>query len=114
MYVITFDAFKAHVCILNGLTLFVCVSLSLCVHVSVPQQEMKVTHFQMSCISVGTSFSLVSPGIMAKPPTAKSEPPNVVRLRELLSCGNSTPSDHLETSERAVALFCDHSVLLTI
>lgn len=39
----------------------------------------------MSVISVGTGSSLVSLGIMAKPPTAYRNPPIEIRLRELRS-----------------------------
>lgn len=54
------------------------------------------SHLQMSVISVGTGSSLVSLGIMAKPPRAYKKPPMEIRLRELRSCGNSVNSDHLE------------------
>lgn len=50
----------------------------------------------MSVTSVGTGLSLVSLGIMAKPPTAYRKPPMESKLRELRSCGNSVNSDHLE------------------
>lgn len=40
-------------------------------------------HLQMSVISVGTGSSLVSLGIMAKPPKAYKKPPIESRLREL-------------------------------
>lgn len=49
----------------------------------------------MSVISVGTGSSLVSLGIMAKPPRAYRKPPMETKLRELRSCGNSVNSDHL-------------------
>lgn len=49
----------------------------------------------MSVISVGTGSSLVSLGIMAKPPRAYRKPPVEIRLRELRSWGNSVNSDHL-------------------
>lgn len=52
-------------------------------------------HLQMSVISVGTDSSLVSLGIMAKPPRAYRKPPMETKLRELRSCGNSVNSDHL-------------------
>lgn len=54
------------------------------------------SHLQMSVISVGTGSSLVSLGIMAKPPRAYRKPPMEIKLRELRSCGNSVNSDHLE------------------
>lgn len=53
-------------------------------------------HLQMSVISVGTGSSLVSLGIMAKPPRAYRKPPMEIKLRELRSCGNPVNSDHLE------------------
>lgn len=43
------------------------------------------SHLQMSVISVGTGSSLVSLGIIAKPPTAYRKPPIEIRLRELRS-----------------------------
>lgn len=54
------------------------------------------SHLQTSVISVGTGSSLVSLGVMAKPPRAYRNPPVEIRLRELRSCGNSVNSDHLE------------------
>lgn len=51
----------------------------------------------MSVISVGTGSSLVSLGIIVKPPKAYRKPPMEMRLRELRSCGNSVNSDHLTT-----------------
>lgn len=54
------------------------------------------SHLQMSVISVGTGSSLLSLGIMAKPPRAYRRPPMEIKLRELRSCGNSVNSDHLE------------------
>lgn len=53
------------------------------------------SHLQMSVISVGMGSSLVSLGIMAKPPRAYRKPPVETKLRELRSCGNSVNSDHL-------------------
>lgn len=58
--------------------------------------EAQNAHLQMSVISVGTGSSLVSLGIMAKPPRAYRKPPMEITLRELRSCGNSVNSDHLE------------------
>ena len=55
-------------------------------------------HLQMSFISVGTGFSLVSVGIMAKPATAYRHPSMVIMLSELRSWGNSKNSDHLSTT----------------
>lgn len=62
------------------------------------------SHLQMSVISVGASSSLVSLGIMAKPPRAYRKPPMEIRLRELRSCGNSVNSDHLERNVEVRAL----------
>lgn len=56
----------------------------------------------MSVISVGTFSSLVSLGIMAKPPTAYRKPPIDNRLRELRSWGNSVNSDHLEHNRKII------------
>lgn len=52
-------------------------------------------YLQMSFISLGTMSSLSSSGIMAKPPTAKSEPPRDTKFRELRSWGKGSKSDHL-------------------
>lgn len=50
----------------------------------------------MSFISLGTSSSLSSKGIMAKPPTANREPAKDTRFKELRSWGNAAKSDHLD------------------
>lgn len=46
-------------------------------------------------ISLG-AHSLLSFSTMAKPPTAYSSPPQLTRLTELLSWGNSVKGDHLQ------------------
>lgn len=53
------------------------------------------TYCQMSMISLG-AHSLSSFSTMAKPPTAYNAPPQLTRLTELLSWGNSVKGDHLQ------------------
>lgn len=53
------------------------------------------TYCQMSMISMG-AHSLFSISTMAKPPMAYSSPPQLTRLTELLSWGNSVRGDHLK------------------
>lgn len=53
-----------------------------------------ITYCQMSMISLG-AHSLSSFSTMAKPPIAYSSPPQLTRLTELLSWGNSVKGDHL-------------------
>lgn len=53
------------------------------------------TYCQMSMISLG-AHSLFSFSTMAKPPTVNSSPPQLTRLTELLSWGNSVKGDHLQ------------------
>lgn len=64
-------------------------------------QSTESTHLQTSFISFGTISSLSSRTIMAKPPTAKSEPACETRFKELRSWGNTSESDHLETHRGA-------------
>lgn len=54
------------------------------------------TYCQTSVTSVGPT-SLFSSSMMAKPPTAYSAPPLLIKFTELLSCGNSVNGSHLDS-----------------
>ena len=71
------------------------------------------SHLQMSFISVGTGFSLVSLGIMAKPATAYRHPSMVIRLSELRSWGNSKNSDHLSTTNTHIHIMVKEHIRYT-
>lgn len=58
-----------------------------------------LSHLQMSFISLGTSSSLSSRGIMAKPPVAYRQSAKETRLTELRSWGNAEDSDHLRRKD---------------